>query len=88
MNTVVLAADANTQPGWGKLVALLIAIGAFWVFVQVHKRVKAVREGKESNPFSQEGAEGGQDAETQVMAPSEGASESTQKGVRKWFRKG
>lgn len=88
MNTVILAADANTAPGWPKLVALLVAVAAFWVFVQVHKRVKRVKEGAEVNPFSQDGVQATDNEETQVSTPTQGEQTPTGKGVRKWFRKG
>lgn len=85
---ILAETSANTQPGWGKLVALLIAVGVFWIGVQVHRRYKAVQEGREVNPFSQEGPEGGQDTKTQVTPPLEGDVKPTRKGAGKWFRKG
>lgn len=88
MDALILAVDANTQPGWGKLVAIGVAVAAFWVFTQVHKRYKAVRDGKETNPFSQNAPQGGQDAESQVSTPTDTPEASSRKGVRKWLRKG
>ena len=85
---ILAEASANTQPGWGKLMALLIAIGAFWVGVQVHKRYKAVRDGREVNPFSSGEPAGTETEKTQVSTPLEGDVAPTRKGVGKWFRKG
>ena len=88
MMTVIAAQGANAQPGWGKLIALLVAVGIFWVFVQVHKRVKRVKDGAEINPFSPDGVQVGENEKTQVSTPSEGASTTDRKGWRKWSRKG
>lgn len=84
----IAAASANAEPGWGKLLALLIAGGLFWIGVTVHKRVKAVREGREINPFSSDDTQATQNEKTQASTPSQGASTPTRKGVGKWFRKG
>ena len=84
-----LAVPASaTQPGWGKLVALLIAVGAFWVGVQVHKRFKALREGTEINPFSSGDSQATETKQSQVSTPSRVTGTGPKKGARKWFRKG
>jgi hypothetical protein len=85
---ILAEASANTQPGWGKLVALLIAVGVFWIGVQVHKRYKAVRDGREVNPFSLEEPAGTETEKTQVNTPLDLHSRPAWKGVGKWFRKG
>lgn len=85
---ILAEASANTQPGWGKLVALLIAVGVFWIGVQVHKRYKAVRDGQEVNPFSSDAAASAETEKTQVSTPLEGDVMPTRKGVGKWFWKG
>src|SRR5690606_18667325 len=85
---ILAEASANTQPGWGKLVAILVAVAAFWVFTQVHKRYRAVREGREVNPFSSGAPASTETEKTQVSTPLEGDVTPTRKGVGKWFRKG
>lgn len=85
---ILAEASANTQPGWGKLVAILVAVAAFWVFTQVHKRYRAVREGREVNPFSSDAATSAETEETQVNTPLDLHSRPAWKGVGKWFQKG
>jgi hypothetical protein len=88
VDVTILAADANTEPSWAKVIALLVAVGIFWIFTQVHKRRRAVKEGTEINPFSSEAPEGTENDETQVSAPADTPEEAPQKGRRKWFGKG
>jgi hypothetical protein len=87
MITLAIPASA-TEPGWGKLAAIFVAVGVFLVFRAVHTRVKRVRDGAEVNPFSSEGAQAGEITETQVSTPSGKTGTAPGKGVRKWFRKG
>lgn len=90
MSALTLAAEVATQnqPGWGKLLALVIAGGGFFIATQVHKRIKAVREGKEINPYSPEVTGTAQPLVTEVSAPLEAADTGTRKGFGKWLRKG
>lgn len=86
---MILAIPAQaTEPGWAKLIALLVAVGLFLVFRAVHTRVKRVRDGVEVNPFSQEGAQASETKESQVSTPSGKTGTVQGKGARKWFWKG
>lgn len=88
MDVTILAADANTEPSWAKVIALLVAVGIFWIFTQVHKRRRAVKEGTEINPFSSGAPDGTENDKPQVSAPTDPQEEVPQKGRRKWFGKG
>jgi len=87
MITLAIPAQA-TEPGWAKLIALLVAVGLFWVFTQVHKRFKAVKDGTEVNPFSPDDPQATQTTKAQVKTSVEAAKTTTGKGAGKWFRKG
>ncbi len=41
---IVLAAAAEPQAGWGKLIALIAAAVAFWAFTEGHKRWREARQ--------------------------------------------
>lgn len=86
--TDLAANAAATEPGWGKLVALLAAVGIFWVGTQVHKRMKAVKDGTEINPFSSDATQGDQSEKSQASTPSDSDETAPRKGLGKWFRKG
>lgn len=77
-----------TEPGWGKLIAILVAVGLFLVFRAVHTRVKRVRDGAEVNPFSSEDGQTPETTQAQVSTPSGKTGTAPGKGVRKWLRKG
>ncbi len=83
-----MAPETATQPGWGKLIALLIAVGIFWIGVQVHKRFARVKDGAEVNPFSDNANQAPETAKPQVATPSESPKTTTRKGLGKWLRKG
>ncbi len=84
----VIAAASQAEPGWSKLLALLIAIAVCWTACRVLDRIKRVREGKEANPFSLDGTPATPEPETQVSTPPQGVESPTQKGFKKWFQKG
>jgi hypothetical protein len=41
--TATFAAAAQQDPGWGKLIALLLTVGVFWASTAAHKRWQQVK---------------------------------------------
>ena len=88
MDIVAAATSTQTEPGWGKLIALLAAMIGTWVAFQVWDRVQRVRSGAEANPFTRSAPGAIEGEEPQVDTPSEGSSESKGRGWGKWVGKG
>lgn len=86
---MILAIPAQaTEPGWAKLIALLVAVGLFLVFRAVHTRVKRVRDGVEVNPFSSDEGKAPEAKESQVSTPSGKTGTVQGKGLGKWLKRG
>jgi hypothetical protein len=78
MRIVLAATSADPQYGWGKLVALFIAVAVFWALTQAHKRWVATREDPSPTPALDSGVTG---VKPQVTAGSDTTSDTTPKGV-------
>lgn len=90
MTPTTWAADAVAQnePGWAKVIALAVAAGIFFIGTQVHKRVRAVREGKQINPFSPDAPTTPLMPPAEVKATLAPRDKGSRKGFGKWLRKG
>ena len=80
--------ESIKEPGWPKLIALLVAVGIFWVATQIHKRRQRVQDGTEINPFSSDATQATDTTDSQVSTPAQVTGTGPKKGARKWLRKG
>jgi hypothetical protein len=80
--------ESIKEPGWPKLIALLVAVGIFWIWTRVDGRRRAVREGIEVNPFSPDATQVTDTTDSQVSTPTAETGTTPRKGARKWLRKG
>lgn len=86
---IAQAVDESVKdPGWPKLLALLVGLGLFWVWTQVDRRRRAIKEGKQINPFSPVTPDPPLMAPSEVKATLDPLAKGFEKGFGKWLRKG